>query len=276
VSVRDNPALFCLLAFAGIANTGLVPDPDRLLEEAEATSFDGWDFTRLGARLILEPPPWDFERLAGDQAACAATMLDMGTGGGEWLASLPTRASVTVATESWPPNVPVAAARLCRLGIPVVHDEGAADNHHQGAEPVRGRLAFKDAAFDLVTNRHESFVASEVARVLRPRGTFLTQQAHSGSQRFHELLGVEPPPPDDFELDVAVDQLLAAGLTVDEAAEGIATTVFADIGALAWYLRAVPWGVAGFTVAAYREALINLPDGPIRVAAKRFWVRAHK
>ena len=71
-------------------------------------------------------------------------------------------------------------------------------------------------------------------------------------------------------------QLLDAGLTIDEGDVGIATTVFADIGALAWYLRSVPWAVPGFTVSRYRQALLRLHGGPIRVGSQRFWLRAHR
>jgi len=203
-------------------------------------------------------------------------MLDMGTGGGEWLSSLRALAPLTIATESWLPNVGVAAARLHPLGIPVVQTEGATDNHRQDREDPKGRLGFKSEAFDLVTNRHESFVASEVSRILRPNGTFITQQTHSGSKQFHELLGIEPPNIEELEIDVVIDQVNAAGLTVEEADEGPATTVFADIGALAWYLRSMPWAVPGFTIDSYRQALIGLHGDPIRVAVKRFWIRAHK
>ena len=250
--------------------------PDELLAEAETTAFEGWDFSRLGDRLVAEPPPWDFAEIVAGAAARSSTMLDMGTGGGEWLSSLRVRATFTVATESWPPNVRVASARLATAGVPVVWTEGAPDN--QGQEPTdpTGRLPFRNGAFDLVSNRHESFRAHEVARVLRPGGVFLTQQAHSGSRQFHELLGTEPPGVDELEPDVVAAQLRGAGLTIDEAEVGTATTVFADIGALAWYLRSVPWAVPGFTVPAYREALLRLPEGPIRVASQRFWIRAHR
>jgi hypothetical protein len=200
----------------------------------------------------------------------------MGTGGGEWLSSLRARAPVTVATESWPPNVGLAATRLRALGVPVVHVEGARDNLRQDLGDPKGRLGFLGEAFDLVTNRHESFVASEVCRVLRDQGTFLTQQTQSGSQKFHELLGVRPPPVQELELSLVVEQLRDAGLTVDDAEQGSATTVFADIGALAWYLRSVPWVVPGFSVSAHREALIGLHGDPIRVTSMRFWIRAHK
>ncbi len=77
-----------------------------------------------------------------------------------------------------------------------------------------------------------------------------------------------------MEVDLALEQLSAAGLIVDEADEGYAATIFADIGALAWYLRSVPWAVPGFSISAYRNALIRLHGDPIRVTAKRFWVRA--
>ena len=73
-----------------------------------------------------------------------------------------------------------------------------------------------------------------------------------------------------------VVQLQDAGLTIDEAGVGSATTVFADIGTLAWYLRSVPWAAPGFTVNTYRQALLRLHDGPIRVLHRRFWLRAHK
>ena len=240
-------------------------DRDALLADAETTAFEGWDFSRLGDRLVTEPPPWDFAAIVADEAARASTMLDMGTGGGEWLSSLRVRATFTVATESWPPNVPVACARLAAAGVPVVRTEGAPDNHRQEPTDPTGRLPFRTGAFDLVSNRHESFRAREVARVLRPGGVFLTQQAHSGSRQFHELLGTEPPGVDELELDLVAAQLRGAGLTIEEAEVGTATTVFADIGALAWYLRSVPWAVPGFSVRAYREALLRLPDGPIRV-----------
>jgi 2-polyprenyl-3-methyl-5-hydroxy-6-metoxy-1,4-benzoquinol methylase len=158
-----RPATEALRGPTVSADTGRVPDPDQLLDEWETIGFEGWDFTSLGTRLVLEPPPWAFEESVAVLAARSGTMLDMGTGVGEWLSSLARRGSLTVATESWPPNVGVAAARLRVLGIPVVQAEGAADNHRQDREDPKGRLPFRTEAFDLVTNRHESFVASEVS-----------------------------------------------------------------------------------------------------------------
>jgi SAM-dependent methyltransferase len=247
---------------------------ERLLDEALTVPFHGWDFSVLGDRLVLEPPPWSFERIVDDAASRAASMLDMGTGGGEWL-SKRRHATHTVATESWPPNVPLAATRLRPAGIPVVYAEAAIDNAEQAtATASGGRLGFRGGAFDLVVNRHESFVAGELRRILRDGGEFITQQAASGARQFHELLGLEAPPDTDFHIDLAIAQLEDAGLRVIESAVGTATTVFADVGALAWYLHNVPWAVPGFSIQRHRDALLRLYGAPIRVASERFWIRA--
>lgn len=58
--------------------------------------------------------PWSYEDLARTEIANATKVLDLNTGGGELLATLlrGVRSAVLVATESWPPNVPVARRLL--------------------------------------------------------------------------------------------------------------------------------------------------------------------
>ncbi len=252
--------------------------PDDLLERATDIPFRGWDFSLLGDRLTLEPPPWNLEGMVAELVGpgTTMTMLDMGTGGGEWLSGL-ARSSRVVATEGWAPNVPVAAARLRPLGIAVVQDEGAIDNvdqERQDRQHRRGRLAFRAGAFDLVVNRHEAFVADEVGRVLRAGGVFLTQQTTSGSAEFHRLLGLDPPAVEELTLALVVEQLTRAGFAIESTGEGVATTTFGDIGALAWYLSNVPWAVPGFGIPRCRDALLRLHGHPIRVPSTRFWVQA--
>jgi hypothetical protein len=78
----------------------------------------------------------------------------------------------------------------------VVQDEGAPDNApgHPAATPGRGRLPFGGAAFDLVIDRHEAFLAAEVHRILVPGGTFVTQQVDTrSSDDLYRLLGLAPP-----------------------------------------------------------------------------------
>ncbi|CAN5579562.1 class I SAM-dependent methyltransferase [soil metagenome] len=253
-----------------------MPSAAELLREAGAAGLRGWDFGWIADRVRTVEPPWDFgamsEALLGDGQVRVG--LDMETGGGERLARLRWWAPLMVATEAWLPNVPVAAERLAPCGVRVVLDEGAVDNVEQADGRSTGRLPFRTGAFDVVINRHGAFVAAEVARVLRPGGTFLTQQEDSASARFHHLLGLEPPTAPVFDLDLATAQVTAAGLVVEETDRGQVLSTFADIGALAWYLRMVPWCVPGFTIGAHEAALAQLHGSEIRVASDRFWLRA--
>ncbi|MBI4033526.1 methyltransferase domain-containing protein [Candidatus Saccharibacteria bacterium] len=266
----------------GETDTGLKRPFEDLLVEAGNHPTAGWDFSWLGKRLETEPLPWDFRRIVEKHAGGAQSMLDMGTGGGEWLASLPYRPTRTVATEAWGPNVPVAEARLRPLGVEVVKVEPAPDNVLQERHEHRGRLPFADGSFELVINRHSSFVAEGVARVLAKEGQFVTQQVGDGLHRkFRELFRSAPPDRQPWRLATATEQVERAGLTVTDSAEGQETISFSDVGALAWYLRMVPWSVPNFSIANFRDRLRELhtrieEEGPLSVPLPGFYLVAMK
>jgi SAM-dependent methyltransferase len=258
-------------------------DIDSLLAEAEARPFVGWDFSWLGRRLVTTPPSWNYDSVVTERAYETPDLLDMGTGGGEWLAALPYRPPRTVATEAWDPNVPVANARLRPLGVAVVHVERAPDNASQVVNESRGSLPFRTGSFHLVTNRHAAFVAAEVARVMIPGGRFITQQGGAGTEDFNRLLGLPLPPPSPrpWGLPLAVSQIAASGLEVVASGEGQEVVSFADVGAFVWYLKAIPWAVPDFSVVAFRSRLAMLHDriqaeGPLEVRQPRFWLEACK
>ena len=256
-------------------------DFESLIAEAQAQPLIGWDFSWISKRVATRPLPWDYPSLLVKSARRSPDMLDLDTGGGELLAGLPYRPERTVATESYPPNVFVAARRLHPLGVPVIEVEGAPDNNVQTDE-VKGHLPFRNGTFHLVVNRHASFVAKEVSRILVPGGTFITQQV--GEQRyndFHQLLGMPPPAPSSrpWTLDLAKAQLEAADLHVKESAIGNEVMSFSDIGAFAWYLKNIPWIVDGFSVLGHRTRLKELhfriqKRGLLRVRQSRFWLEA--
>jgi SAM-dependent methyltransferase len=210
----------------------------------------------------------------------AGSLLDMGTGGGELLAKLSARPRLTVATEAWPPNVPVAAARLRPLAIAVVQGEGAPDNVDQGGS-LRGRLPFSDGTFALVANRHESFQAGEVSRVLSPGGTFITQQVdcHSDDE-LYRLLGLEIPVQPGSWLPLARQQVQDAGLTVQAAVRGEECHDLHDVGAVVYYLRVVSWAIPQFTLDAYLDRLRAVHESreiwPVRLRQRRFLLIAAK
>jgi SAM-dependent methyltransferase len=243
-----------------------MPSYEELEAEALAAPFSGWDFSWLSRRSSTEPLPWSYRREVARYSGSAGCMLDMGTGGGEVLSRLVRQPGAqagaqpgaeparTVAVEAWPPNVPVAAARLRPLGIPVVQNESPPDN----VEPdgPGGRLPFRDGAFDLVINRHEAFRAAEVSRVLAPGGAFVTQQVDFSSyEGLYRLLGLTAPAQRDSWLPLALRQVAGAGLRVVTAVGGEEIQRFDDVAAVIYYLRVISWAIPGYSLPAHRERL---------------------
>ena len=254
---------------------------DELVAEALTAPFSGWDFSWLDRRSWTEPLPWDYSARVAALARGARTMLDMGTGGGEELSRLPDRAPRTIATEAWPPNVPLAARRLLPLGIPVIQNEGAADNMDQDEANDAGRLPFRDGSLDLICNRHESFLAVEVSRVLAPGGTFVTQQVdYHDNDDLAQILGFETPEEPESWIGLAERQVSEAGLAIEEAARGDQRVRFDDIAAVVFYLRAVSWSIPGYSLEQHRDRLRALHEDasawPVMTRGHRFLLVASK
>jgi SAM-dependent methyltransferase len=241
----------------------------------------GWDFSWLNARSETTRLPWSYRDEVSSRTVTAAALLDMGTGGGEWLSALTPRPARTVATECWAPNVPVAGRRLQPLGVAVVQAAGAPDNMAADrGGPDDGSLPFRDAAFGTVINRHEAFDAGEVARVLAPGGRFVTQQVdyHSDDDLLR-LLGIAVPEQPDSWLPLAERQVVAAGLTIAAARRAVETQLFADVSAVVYYLRIVSWIIDGQHPEAFRPQLRQAHDQaswPLPVRRPHFLLAAAK
>ncbi|MFF5091274.1 class I SAM-dependent methyltransferase [Streptomyces niveus] len=246
---------------------------DELIAEAEAVSVDGWDFSWLDGRATEERPPWGYARSMAERMGRATAALDIQTGGGEVLASVPELPPLTVATEAWPPNVARATALLHPLGVAVVSDDD---------EPP---LPFADVAFDLVVSRHPVHAWwTEIARVLRPGGRYFSQEVGPASvfELVEYFLGPQPPEgraARDPERARAAAE--AAGLDVVDLRTASLRTEFHDIGAVVYFLRKVIWMVPGFTVDGYRDQLAALhrrieTEGPFVATTTRFLIEAVK
>lgn len=257
---------------------GAMASLPELIADGIAHPISGWDFSWVAGRMRSTAPPWSYDRIVAVAAARSPDLLDLGTGGGEWLAQLRSRPPRTVAVEGLAPNVSVARARLEPLGIEVLPYQGPSDNMTQTAhEP---QLPFPDASFALIVNRHESFVAAEVHRVLKPGGLFITQQVGSYDS-VRALLGAPAAgPAASWSVAEARRQLQAAGLTIEAARAVRIQTKVDDVGALVWYLRAVPWEIPDFTVERYLDRLQELHQrcatGPLSFSEERFIVQARK
>ncbi|HET6295565.1 MAG TPA: class I SAM-dependent methyltransferase [Kribbella sp.] len=243
----------------------------ELVDEAVAASFTGWDFRWLAGRAHNAQPSWSYPDLARAALAEATRVLDIDTGGGELLASFAPLPEATIATEGYPPNVPLARDRLAPYGVEVrEHDFGTA-------------LPVEDAEVDLVLNRHGRFDPAELARVLRPGGLLVTQQVGSRNDvEINEALNaplVEQP--GSYDCVGAERALVEQGFEILEAAEEWPEFVIRDIGALVFQLRAVPWQVPGFDLDKYGPALRALDErirseGPFVAHDHRYLLRARR
>jgi SAM-dependent methyltransferase len=218
---------------------------DDLVAEGTAVPVEGWDFSWFDGRAIEERPPWGYSRLLAERMGGVARALDVETGGGEVLATVPRPPEVLVATESWPPNVAVARRRLAPLGAHVV------------AVADAPTLPLVGDTFDLVVSRHPVVTLwDEIARVLRPGGTYLSQQIGAGTNRelTDFMMGSQPVSQrrSPEHLKAAAEQ---AGLEVVDLKACSLRVEFYDVAAVVYFLRKVHWTVPDFSVQRYDEEL---------------------
>ncbi|QFG24485.1 class I SAM-dependent methyltransferase [Actinomadura sp. WMMB 499] len=245
---------------------------DELVAEAEAAPVAGWDFSWFEGRATEERPSWGYQRSMSDRLRRAGAALDVQTGGGEVLAGAAAFPATMVATEGWPPNVEKATRLLHPRGVVVV------------ADPDEPPLPFADEAFDLVTSRHPATVQwDEIARVLRPDGTYFAQHVGPGTvwELVEYFLGPQPDAKRERHPDVERAGAEAAGLEVVDLRMERLRMEFFDVGAVVHFLRKVVWTVPGFTVERYRERLRELDaeiraDGPFVAHSTRLLVDARK
>jgi SAM-dependent methyltransferase len=238
----------------------------------EQQPFTGWDFSYLQDRMLVDELPWSYMSMAAERMRRSSAVLDMGTGGGERLLELRAHWPRNVAvTEDYLPNLKLVTKRLAPLGVRVEKVPLTDD----------GPMPFAAGEFDLVLNRHSGFNPAEMARVLAPGGTFLTQQVHG--LWAHDLLAAFDAQPEwpDATQSRYVPQLEAAGLIIVQVEDWSGELAFTDVGAIVYYLKAVPWLVPGFTVETHPANLQGLQDrleggAGLVFEAKQYLIEARK
>lgn len=129
-------------------------------KKEEEKAFKGWDFSYLEDHWQEEELPWSYRDIVLDHLKSSDKLLDMGTGGGEFLLTLNHPYNLTSVTEAYPPNLKLCRKKLSPLGIEV--REIVSDSE----------LPYESDKFDVIINRHEAFDVNEVARVLKNKGCF--------------------------------------------------------------------------------------------------------
>ena len=129
----------------------------ELWKKEEQAAFKGWDFSYLENRWDEQELPWNYEDILKKYLNPDYKLLDMGTGGGEFLLSLNHPYNNTAVTEMWIPNVELCKQKLEPLGIQVKQVFNDSE------------LPFEDNTFDIIINRHESF---DIKENTKARGYF--------------------------------------------------------------------------------------------------------
>ncbi|HUU77691.1 MAG TPA: methyltransferase domain-containing protein [candidate division Zixibacteria bacterium] len=243
---------------------------DILVKDAEHP-FSGWDFSFIQHRIVDAPLSWSYHSKILPYVRTVKTMLDMGTGGGEFLSLLQPLPKFTYATEAYKPNVSIARKKLEPIGVKVFEIDDMT------------KLPFKNDQFELIINRHEEYSPSELFRILEPEGYFITQQV-GGKNDFeiNQSLGAKLDEDYlDWNLDYAINELEGVGLKIIEKKEDLTYTRCYDIGALIYHLKAIPWQIADFSIEKYLDKLKILhsktqEDGYFDITNHRFFIKAKR
>jgi SAM-dependent methyltransferase len=134
-----------------------------------------------------------------------------------------------------------------------------------------------------VVSRHPVGVLwDEIARVLRPGGTYLSQQIGAGTNRELTEFMMSPQPVNKRR---SVEALRAAaegsGLEVVDLQSCALRLEFYDVAAVVYFLRKVHWTVPDFSVQKYRRQLRAMhehiqTEGAFVSTAQRVLVEARK
>lgn len=216
--------------------------------QAEAQQFTGWDFSYIQGQMNSEPIPWDYKEIVLNYLKPNHQLLDMGTGGGEFLLTLNHPHLLTSVTEGYPPNIEVCKQQLAPLGIrvqSVIEDTN---------------LGFEDKTFDMIINRHESFDIAEVHRILKQGGYFITQQVGgmNNNDLSRKILDDFTPKYSQHQLENNLAELREIGFNILLANEAFPYITFTSVEALVYFAKIIEWEFPHFTVESCFKELCQL------------------
>jgi len=177
-----------------------------------------------------------------------SNILDFDTGGGEFLLSLNHPFNKTSATEGYKPNVLLCQEKLLPLGI----------DFKECSNPAK--IPFDDESFDIIINRHGSFDAKELYRLLKKGGIFITEQVGADNDKdlVEMVLTKAVSPYPEVTLKKQRKVFEDAGFNILEADEAYRPMTFSDVGAFVWFAHIIEWEFPGFSVDKCFEQLLEM------------------
>ncbi|MPM55113.1 hypothetical protein SDC9_101898 [bioreactor metagenome] len=138
--------------------------------------------------------------------------------------------------------------------------------------------------FHVIINRHEAFDISEVYRLLKPNGVFITQQVGGLNNKelskfllsdFKEAIS------SDHTLKSNVELLKNKGFAILKSDENFPKLRFFDVGALVYFAKIIQWEFPNFSVESCFKQLCDLQQliekqGFVESTEHRFIIVAQK
>ncbi len=242
------------------------------LQTEESKTISGWDFSYLDGRWESEELPWNYKEIIFKYLKNNHKLLDIGTGGGEFLLTLNHPFSNTTVTEGYKPNYKLCMEKLAPKGIKVYN--------YVGDELFK---LIGDEQFDIVINRHESYNESEIYRILKPNGVFITQQVGAFNNQdlatFFDKSHKNQFP--EITLDKSIKRLTDNNFEIIYSKEHYPMLKFYDLGAIAYFAKIIEWEFINFSVKDNIDKFIVLQDelkktGYISSTEHRFIIVATK
>lgn len=244
---------------------------EKWLYEESVAQIKGWDFSHIDGRYKEYPLPWEYRDIIGKYLKKTDRLLDIDTGGGEFLMSLGHPSHLTYATEGYAPNVELCKSVFSKRNI------------HFSEMTDYGKMPFQDEFFDIIINRHGTYNAKEIYRTLKKGGIFITQQVGEDNDRelVELLLHGCKKQFGGHNLENQAGIFEKCGFEILEKDEAFIPMEFYDSGALVWFARIISWEFVGFSVEKCLEELkladeIIKRDGKVSAYAHRFYFAAKK
>ena len=218
-------------------------------KEESTAHIKGWDFSHIHERYDEEHDlPWDYKEIVKQYLNDDCNLLDYDTGGGEFLLSLEHPFDKTSATEGYKPNVQLCKERLLPLGI------------HFKECNAPSAIPYEDETFDMIINRHGSFDAGELYRLLKKGGIFVTEQVGGDNERdlVEMVLPGTPKPFPHLNLKEQRRVFEETGFHIIGAQEAYRPIRFFDVGAFVWFAHIIEWEFPDFSVDKCFERLLNM------------------
>jgi SAM-dependent methyltransferase len=206
--------------------------------------FSGWDFSYLNGRMEQDSLSWDYKKIVEKYLFGKEILLDMDTGGGEFLSSLSDLPKKVYATEGYEPNIPIAEKRLKKKNIIV--------------KPIKqaDEIPFDNEYFDIIINRQGSYKTNEIKRTLKKGGVFVTQQVGGlNGIDLNMAFGAKTMDNVEWCLIKNIEMFRDIEMEIIETGENIRKMKFKDIGSVVYYLKCIPWQVKDFSIEKYYKKL---------------------